>query len=283
MRPGTRLASPEACDVHDHLTWVFEDDADFVAAARTFLDEGAARGERLIYGAARPVGELAAELADVCCRDRMIESGMLVVVDVRDLAGLTDAEREDLFVASVDAADAAGYTGLRVAVDTTEMNGPRFDHVRQGGWERFSDRLIVDRAVTALCGLDRTAVGDESVARMTALHPAVHGREPVAPFAVYATAGGAAISGEIDFSAGPALATALGYDEPAPGEFVLDVSGVRFIDGRGLAALGERADRLAEAGSTLVVEGASPVVARLWHLCGLADHPSALLRRAVPA
>jgi anti-anti-sigma factor len=269
--------------VHDHLSWVFEDDAEFVAAARAFLDEGAARGERLVYGAARPVSELAAELAGLCCRDRMIESCGLVLVDVRELAGLGDPEREDLFVASVDAADAAGYAGLRLAVDTTGMTGPRFDPDRQGGWERASDRLIVDHPVTALCGLNRMAVGDESVARMTALHPAIHGCEPVAPFAVYATAGGAALSGEIDFSAGPALTAALGYDEPRPGEFVLDVSGVAFIDGRGMAALGERADRLAEAGGCLVVDGASAVVERLWDLCGLAGHPSARLRRAAPA
>ena len=79
---------------------------------------------------------LTAELDGLGGRDTLVAAGALDIVDVRDLAGLTDADRHDLFRDAVARVGADGHTGLRVAVDTTGMNGPAFDCDRQARWER---------------------------------------------------------------------------------------------------------------------------------------------------
>src|SRR5918994_2584991 len=111
MRTGARRVSPVACDMHDHLMWVFDDDADFARAAVAFLADGGARGERLVYGAARPVPALTAELDGLGGRDTLVAAGALDIVDVRGLACLTDADRHDLFRDAVTRAVADGHTG----------------------------------------------------------------------------------------------------------------------------------------------------------------------------
>ena len=282
MRTGARRVSPVACDMHDHLMWVFDDDADFARAAVAFLADGVARGERLVYGAARPVPALTAELDGLGGRDTLVAAGALDIVDVRGLACLADADRHDLFRDAVTRAVADGHTGLRVAVDTTGMSGPAFDCDRQARWERWSDHLIVDHPVTAICGLNRAVVGDAAVADMVALHPSANGDDSPAPFAVFAVPGGAAVSGEVDVTHCDELARALALEEPGPHAVVLDLSRVDFIDGRGLATIVAWAHRQADAGGVLVVDGASPFVRRLWELCEFDRHPAAPIAEARP-
>jgi hypothetical protein len=57
---------------------------------------------------------------------------------------------------------------------------------------------------------------------------------------------------------------------------VLDLSRVGFVDGRGIATIASRADRVAAAGRTLLITGASPMVRRLWELCGFEATGNAL-------
>ena len=57
MRAAGLLTDPEGAARADHVCWVYEDDEEFLDVARRYLEEGLARGERLLYvGGPPPAG-----------------------------------------------------------------------------------------------------------------------------------------------------------------------------------------------------------------------------------
>ena len=295
MRTGAGRESPGGCDVHDHVAWVFDEAAEWAAAATTFARigvdvhdqslgvrgrsgggdsaEGVTRHERVYYGAGGSPAERRNDLAGVPGRDTLLESGALQLFDADVIARADYVQRRSLIRMAVDQALAEGFSGVRFAVDSTSV-APGGDWDVQAGWERRSDRLCQSLALTALCGVNRSVVGDEAVAQITCLHPATGGCGEPGPFSLFAIDGGLALSGEVDAAAAGALERALAHDEIGPGESVLDLSRVGFVDGRGIATIAGRADRVAAAGGTLLITGASPMVRRLWELCGFERHPA---------
>jgi len=267
MRTGARRGSPGGCDLHDHVAWVFDDDAEWTAAATTFAAEGIARGERVYYGATGSVVARRDDLADLPDRDELIATNALQIFDAEVIARASYPQRETLIRSAIDQALADGCPGVRFAVDSTNV-APGGNWDVQAGWERRSDRMCQSLALTALCGVNRSVVGDDDVARVACVHPATGGSGQPGTFSLFAVDGGLALSGEIDAAAADDLASALAHDEPGPGESVLDLSRLDFIDGRGMAVIAGRADRVAAAGGLLLVTGASPMARRLWELCG---------------
>jgi anti-anti-sigma factor len=85
-------------------------------------------------------------------------------------------------------------------------------------------------------------------------------------------AGGAelALAGDLDMSATFVLEPVLDRVlAGAPGELVLDLAGVPFVDSSGLGLLiatHERADR---AGVDMAISGAAPEIQRVFHIVGL--------------
>jgi anti-sigma B factor antagonist len=76
--------------------------------------------------------------------------------------------------------------------------------------------------------------------------------------------------GEIDLASGPVLAEALEQAFAAGASSLrLDLSGVTYMDSSGLGVLALATDRAAASGGTLCVEGASPLVCRLFQISGL--------------
>jgi anti-anti-sigma factor len=259
--------------MHDHVAWVFDDDAEWAAAATRFVAEGLDRHERVYYGATGSPDDRHADLAGLPGRDALVESGALQLFDARVIAFADDDQRTDLIRMAVDQALDDGYSGVRFAVDATGV-APGGDWDAQARWERRSDRLCQSLALTALCGVNRSVVGDEAVARVACLHPGTGGSGYPGPFSLFAVDGGLALSGEVDAAAAEAFDRALAHDEPGSGESVLDLSRVDFVDGRGIATIAAQADRVAAAGGTLLLTGASPTVRRLWELCGFDGHPA---------
>jgi anti-anti-sigma factor len=272
MRTGDRRESPGGCDVHDHLAWVFDDDAEWAAAATTFVAEGLARHERVYYGATGSPDKRCADLAGVPDRDTLVEKGALQVFDAGVIAAADNDQRTTLIRMAIYHALDDGYTGVRFAVESTGV-APGGDWDAQAGWERRSDRLCQSLSLTALCGVNRSVVGDEAVARVACMHPATGGSGRPESFSLFVIDGGLALSGEVDASAAGAFERALAHDEPASGDSVLDLSRLGFVDARGLAAIAGRADRVAAAGGILLVTGASPMFRRLWELCAFDLHP----------
>jgi anti-anti-sigma factor len=276
MRTGAWRESPAGCDVHDHVAWVFDDPAGWAAAATTFVAEGVARRERVYYGAAGSPAERLADLAGLPERDRLVEEGMLQVFDAMVIARADYPQRHSLIRMAVDQALADGLAGVRFAVDTTTV-APGGNWDAQAGWERRSDRMCHSLALTALCGVNRSVVREEAIVRVACMHPSAGGCGEPGPFSLFAIDGGLALSGEIDAAAADALDRGLAHEETGPGESVLDLSRVDFVDGRGLATIAGQADRVAAAGGTLLVTGASPMIRRLWELCAFDRYPAVRL------
>lgn len=268
--------------MHDHIAWVFDDDGQWAEAATAFVADGVARGERVYYGASGSPAARRDDLAGLADRDALIDSHVLQIFDAGVIARASNAQRETLIRTALFQALADGCPGVRFAVDSTNV-APGGNWDAQAGWERRSDRLCQKLALTALCGVNRSMVGDEDLARVACMHPAIGGRGEPGPFSLFAVDGGLALSGEIDATVSEDLERALGHDEPGPGEFVLDLSRLRFIDGRGIATIAGRADRVAAAGGTLVVTGASPMARRLWELCGFEHYPGVRMIEEPPA
>lgn len=86
------------------------------------------------------------------------------------------------------------------------------------------------------------------------------------------TAGGLAVTGEIDLATAEQLAAHL---DPLPGdgpEVRVDLAGVSFLDSSGLRVLIEAHQRGERAGRAVVFTGVTPLVQRILELAGVADY-----------
>ena len=252
---------------------MFDERETFVEAAVEFLAEGAMLRQRLLYVADAPIEDLVDDLAALPDRDDLLATGGLAglpLADPRTPAATMDPEERDLTYRSVlDAARDDGYEGVRVAIDTTSLAaGDRLDE--QARWERLGDRLIVERPLAALCGVDRRVLPDGAVDLLASLHPLVGGHE--VPFSLFADRRGLVLAGEVDCLSADVLAAALAASPPSPGMLPLDVSRLAFVDGRAFGVIGRYAAATSAAGGTLVLTGARPIVRRLTELLDLDDH-----------
>jgi MEDS: MEthanogen/methylotroph, DcmR Sensory domain len=217
MREHGVVSSAAGLGLHGHACWTYADDAELSRAADDYLADGARLGQRLLF-----VGpeEMFAHVDDAECLplSAFVEPGQP-----------TDPDRMlDIYTAATDEALAAGYTGLRVVAEVTELAA---DPGCQCRWESVADRFMVERPLSALCCYDRRRLATEVVADLCAVHPVVN--EPV-PFRIYATGDGLLLEGEIDFFSTDALRRLLPLTH---GDGVLDLSGAGFIDHHGARVL----------------------------------------------
>ena len=267
------MRRPTGHGLHAHVAWVFDDRQAFVDAAVRFLAEGVRLGQRLLYVADAPGDQLVDDLAGLPDRDGLLSIGALAVCSLSDPnvpgAAMRPEERDLTYRSVLDAAAEDGYTGVRVAIDTTSLAlGDRL--TEQARWERMGDRLIVERPLAALCGIDRSVLPERAVEHLACLHPFVGGHD--APFALFTDRRGLVLTGEVDCLSADLLADALAATPPGPGMLALDVSRLRFVDGRAFAAIGQYAAATSAAGGTLVLTGARPIVRRLSELLDFDDH-----------
>jgi anti-anti-sigma factor len=267
VREAGVIDSPIGHGPNAHLAWVCDRPLEFPAAAVPFLDEGATEGQRLLYVADRTERELVSDLADLPGRDRLLRSGGLVTLPIGDpaapIAHPHPEPRQAAHRELVDAALAAGFSGLRVAIDITGLVRDASALAAQARWERVVDTLVHETALCMLCGIDRSELGSGAAARLACLHPAAHASSELVPFRLYADGTGVALAGEADGMCADALALALAASPPGPVRFRVDVSQLEFIDGHALAILGQYARLMSDRGGTLVLTGARPLVRRL--------------------
>ncbi|MGY1666095.1 MEDS domain-containing protein [Geodermatophilus sp. SYSU D00696] len=247
----------------DHVCWTFTDDADLAGAVVPYLDEGRRRGEQLLLvGASRPA--LLDVLAGLPQRDDLLADGRLDVHTTADAyaagGGLVPEEQAERYRAAVQAALDGGRTGLRVAADVTGLlrcgpPGRRLLHA----YERLADELMGAVPMTAACLYD-ASLGAEVIAPVAVLHPVQHmgDREPLAHLSGRGPQ--PALRGEVDLTEAAAVRTALvdtvlGTAGPVPGELVLDLSDLGFLDVAGARALSGARDELAGRGTALRLTG----------------------------
>jgi anti-anti-sigma regulatory factor len=253
VRNDPRPASP-----HAHVCLAFDDPAGFRSPAEAFLAEGLAAGERLWYVASEPPESLPGPLRFV------------PVTDAYPSGAVVDPEAQAAeYAAATAAAQAAGYTGLRVVADATPLVRTPAQLAAFTRYEHLADRLICGSAFSALCGYDRRVLGEDAIAQLAAMHARTDADVPFRLTACPPAAGAAALAGELDLSAADLLAGALERAGLATGrsEVALDASGLRFTDHRSLVQLDDYAGR---HGVTMVLRRAPAAVSRL---AGLLDLP----------
>jgi hypothetical protein len=196
-----------------------------------------------------------------------LDSGALAVFpssELHDLSAPIDARAQlRVYAAAVDDALAAGYTGLRVAVDITALVADparRPAHLR---WEQYTDRYIAEHPLAPLCMFDT-----ERVANMDAIagvHPIQGPNEPL--FALYAVSASAAIlAGEVDAGVAETLAEML---QAMPDtDTSIDVSELSFVDGRAAWTLHRELLRRRDNGQSITLTHSTRMLRGVWRACG---------------
>lgn len=233
---------------NDHACWGYRDRDALVADVKLYLAEGLRLGQRVSYIAPRPPSALVEDLAglslpdDTGSLDELLDGGAVEVHDLDTMYSASGTEQVEAYVEATWQAVAAGYTGLRVAADVTNLvidPDDRHEFVR---YEHAADRLMADGLpLTGLCAYDISRLGP-AFEEVACVHPLTHGAQW--PFRLHAEDGGLALVGELDtLSSRPFVQAAerllAGSTEPV----TIDCSGLGFIDHRSLLALDAAAGR----------------------------------------
>ena len=257
-----------------HLGWGYADRAEFRTRAREYLAEGIAAGQRIEYLGSGSVDRLRAELAGPAGVDELLGHDNLRIASVHEVYKFIGATGVVDPVGSVAAraaatedALAAGYTGLRAAVDATALARTDAQRAAYAHFEYLLDQRSSKLALATICAYDRTQLGHQAVAELVCLHRWI--QRGCTPFRLYAQDGvDFALAGEIDMSCITQLETTLDRTLPLwpDGELVVDGHGLEFIDHRGLLVLDRCA---AKRGTRVVLQTERRVVARVAEAIGL--------------
>ena len=257
--------------VHDHLSWPYEDRADFVRRVQEFVTGGLALGLRCIYAADRPLGQLEADLAGVPDLHAEVARGAVRITVLGDLypedSVVDPDEMLATFTAATEDAVAQGYAGLRVVADATPLIRTPEQLAAFATWEHKADRYMTRHPFSAMCGFDWTVLPGSATAALACLHPAA--RAGMAPFRVFASDDHAdlALAGELDVSAADSLRACLGrIGLDVTRELVVDGTRLKFVDHRGLESIRDFAKGF---GATAVLRTSSALPARLVELLRL--------------
>jgi ABC-type transporter Mla MlaB component len=234
-------------------------------------------------------------LADLERRDilsgRESRTGQLQVLPAREaylLAGRFEpAGFLDSLLGHVEQASLNGYPGLRLVGDMAwALSGPA--GVQQlAGYEAQVNHLYLDGRALGVCLYDRRAFDGDLLQRVTCAHPATcptavgTGWVPLLRMRRTSDPYGLRLTGEADFSTGPALAAALEavVDQlPDPATPIhVDLAGLRFADAATAALLTRLAQR---APASVHLLGCHGPVARVLDCLGVTALPTVRLSRA---
>jgi anti-anti-sigma regulatory factor len=257
--------------VQDHLSWPYDDRADYRRRVREFLSDGLALGLRCSYSADGPLELLEEDLAGIPHLQEEIARGSVILNVLGDLfpTGTVIDPGETLasFAAATDDALAAGYAGLRLAGDATPLVRTAEQLTAFAQWEHAADRYMTDHPLSALCAFDRTQLSAETTTALACLHPAA--RAGVTPFRVHSANHGSdvAVAGELDTTAVAdfrACLDRIGLD--FAGELVVDCTRLEFVDHRGLESI---RDFASSSGATAVLRTSSRIPGRLIDLLAM--------------
>lgn len=244
---------------YGHLCWAYTNQPEFHTRAVEYLLDGAAAGQWLEYVGTGSREGLQAELAETDGLARLLDDGALVVTPVDDFYALrpggTTVDPHAAVTARVGATKQAladGYTGFRAVVDATAMAATPHQRAAFVQFEHLIDQIMASLPVTALCGYNRTELGQPL-------------SNTDSSFRLYAQPDGSlALTGDIDHQCAELFTHALGTAaDLAPDQSViLDLQALTTIAPDQLLEL----DRLArEHGRAIKLRAAPPATTRLIH------------------
>jgi anti-anti-sigma factor len=257
---------------------VHDDAAGLDQALRAFLAGGLDRGERLLCVGDRVIEGVRGAAAPLDRVDELVEAGTLQLLTVAEVCAATGAFDTDLQFAFYDAATRRalgdGYTGLRVVAEVSPLAADpelRRELVR---WEQRADEYIAHGpGMTAMCAY-RADLPPEALADATSVHPLGHTPDGVPQFRIFFDDHRVVLSGSVDTFDADRLARVLAVS-PTPPEVVLDLGLVEFVDVAGFRVLARWAGGLRARSVPVRIEGASPIVRRIWRLLAFDDVASA--------
>jgi anti-anti-sigma factor len=258
-----------------HVCLLYESEAERRAGLLSFVRDGFAAGDRLVYFLDSSTEEevvelLAAEGIDTAWA---LESGQLFVLPAEPVyfeGGTFDPEKMAAVLREQARLSAqAGFSQLRVAVEMGWALHGRPGSERLLEWERLGGDMLEEVGCVALCQYDRQRFDAETILGAMALHPTVvaggrraeslgigdFGLEPAGePHRLR-------LHGDVDLANTAALAERMRAEVARGADLELDLSGLRFIDVSGLWVLYDAAVQLGKQGKhvTLVTPPASVI------------------------
>jgi anti-anti-sigma regulatory factor len=264
----------------DHLCSFYGSEDEHRRVAAAFVASALGAGDRVVYVASdhapAAIGGLLAKGG--VDPEEPLRSGQLMVLDFAALFGLPADMTLDAVLAryrdEADRSRAAGYPGLRVAV---EMGGlvERLGSLEElERWEHVVENTFRGTGVTAaVCQYDGRRFNAAARQRIAAEHAAVavdDGTMPLATFSATQEFGALVVAGELDLSTAPPFARTLRARAAVSPHVDVDVAGVTFADVTGLRTVFEVASEL-PSGSVLVLSRTPPALRRLLGLLGWRD------------
>ncbi|MBB5866750.1 hypothetical protein F4553_000129 [Allocatelliglobosispora scoriae] len=224
---------------HDHVSWAFDTVEGFRAEAARFLADGLAAGKRVVYLAE------GADIADLGARGPFAQAVASGAAQVRDLGlygtGPVDpAAQVRAYARATEQAVADGYSGLRVAANVTPLVRTPVHIGAFARYEHLIDSYAVTAPFSAMCAVDRTALGAQAVAELACMHPlASAGATPLRLHASADPGVDLVLGGEVDLAGYDLLDTALSRADVSGQDVTVDLRGLRYIDHRAVLSLQE--------------------------------------------
>lgn len=255
-----------------HACWAFDEQQEFVEASLEYLTDGLRAGQRLAYVGSEPVAEQREQLAPLGDVGTMIDEGALQLFQLSDLYAVGEPVDPDAQLATYAAATAdalaAGYTGLRVAAQVTDLVAEPHTRDAHIYWESVADQFMSVRPLSALCGYRREAVPEPLMSDLAAVHPASNVAATAVPFHLYSENEELVLAGEVDLFSAEDLDRVLELACQPGDQISIDLGQLDFIDHHGLEVLARHVQRLS-SGSKCSIRNTSPCVARLRDLLEL--------------
>ncbi|GAA2281230.1 hypothetical protein GCM10010149_26870 [Nonomuraea roseoviolacea subsp. roseoviolacea] len=219
-------------ELGDHVCLPFAGEGERIAATRLFTANGLRRGARvLIVTCARTPEETRAWLAPAVPGLARAEAEGRVVIRPAGATTLTAGRPDPGRVlkglsAAVERAGQDGHAGLYALVDAAWGAG---DPARQTTCEAVSNPLFGERRLASVCQYDLRLFSGEAVERAASVHPIAPERAALR-YAATSRPPGLRLSGDVDLTNRQALASVLAPLEREPGEVVVDLTALGFID-----------------------------------------------------
>jgi anti-anti-sigma regulatory factor len=253
----------------DHVCWDYDDTTRRRSRVQEFLAEGLALGERVCYLSAGGVDALIDDLRGASWLSTALRNGSAQIASLETIhpAGTVadPATRVGACARATEEAVAAGYTGLRVAVEATALVRTPDQLAAVVRYEHLIDRYLAGSPFSALCAFNRAELGEEIIERLACLHRSSN--TPGPGFRLHAAATpdcAAEVAGELDITNRELFAQVVPQIEPPPGAdpgaLVVDATRLTFIDHYSLLHLAEHAR---SHGANLVMRTSWPGVARI--------------------
>jgi anti-anti-sigma regulatory factor len=265
------VAEADWAQAGQHVCWIVDDSSTYISGAAALLTEGKRLGQKLVlFGPAGsvplaelgPVAALTADPRAAFLGRGTFDPGALIAI----LRGQSALARED------------GYDGLCVVADMDCLLPERPATEAIVAFELLLDRLVSDLDDTVVCAYRHSSFDTAAITGALSVHPVHSGRDEEPPFRlVYAGGQTWRLTGEVDLAAASTFAIVFAAIASLD-EFVIDVSGLEFVDVAGMRMIGAAAR---SARGELRLRGASPALRRYWRLGGFAESaPTVRLIRA---